>query len=175
MITRTLCFSRGEDHAEHAIVGRDEVLARGFGQDRAARGAHARIDHDHVHGLLREVAIRLRDQERGLGDFVGAHLVADVHDARGGRNPRMTPFMTPDVVVGESEIGGQGDDGPLLEYRKVQHFYFDHNATTPVSPEVLEAMVPCLDQVYGNASSIHHFGQIAKQRLERRAGRWRRC
>jgi cysteine desulfurase len=48
----------------------------------------------------------------------------------------------------------------------VQHFYFDHNATTPVAPEVLETVVSCLGQVYGNASSIHHFGQTAKQRLE---------
>jgi cysteine desulfurase len=48
----------------------------------------------------------------------------------------------------------------------MERFYFDHNATTPVSPEVLETMVSCLGQVYGNASSIHHFGQMAKQRLE---------
>ncbi len=48
----------------------------------------------------------------------------------------------------------------------MQHFYFDHNATTPVAPEVLETVVSCLEQVYGNASSIHHFGQGAKQRLE---------
>ena len=48
----------------------------------------------------------------------------------------------------------------------MQHFYFDHNATTPVDPEVLETAVACLGQVYGNASSIHHFGQAAKQRLE---------
>jgi cysteine desulfurase len=48
----------------------------------------------------------------------------------------------------------------------MHHFYFDYNATTPVSPEVLETMVSCLGQVYGNASSIHHFGQMAKQRLE---------
>jgi len=48
----------------------------------------------------------------------------------------------------------------------VHHFYFDHNATTPVAPEVLETVVSCLGQVYGNASSIHHFGQAAKQRLE---------
>jgi cysteine desulfurase len=48
----------------------------------------------------------------------------------------------------------------------VQHFYFDHNATTPVAPEILETVVSCLGQVYGNASSIHHFGQAAKQRLE---------
>jgi len=48
----------------------------------------------------------------------------------------------------------------------VQHFYFDHNATTPLAPEVLETMVSCLGQVYGNASSIHYFGQSAKQKLE---------
>jgi cysteine desulfurase len=48
----------------------------------------------------------------------------------------------------------------------VQRFYFDHNATTPVAPEVLETLVSCLGCVYGNASSIHHFGQAAKQRLE---------
>jgi cysteine desulfurase len=54
----------------------------------------------------------------------------------------------------------------LLNWMYVQHFYFDHNATTPVAPEVLETVVSCLGQVYGNASSIHHFGQGAKQRLE---------
>jgi cysteine desulfurase len=48
----------------------------------------------------------------------------------------------------------------------VRHIYFDHNATTPVAPEVLEAVSLCLGQVYGNASSIHYFGQLAKQRLE---------
>jgi len=48
----------------------------------------------------------------------------------------------------------------------VPHYYFDHNATTPVAPEVLEALTSCLGQVYGNASSIHYFGQAAKQSLE---------
>jgi|SRR5579871_4839525 len=48
----------------------------------------------------------------------------------------------------------------------VERYYFDHNATTPVSPEVLQTMLGCLAEVYGNASSIHHFGQMAKQRLE---------
>jgi len=48
----------------------------------------------------------------------------------------------------------------------VQRYYFDHNATTPLAPEVLEAMTSCLGQVYGNASSIHYFGQAAKQKLE---------
>jgi cysteine desulfurase len=48
----------------------------------------------------------------------------------------------------------------------VHRYYFDHNATTPVSAEVLEAMLPLLTEVYGNASSIHYFGQTARQKLD---------
>lgn len=48
----------------------------------------------------------------------------------------------------------------------MNRYYFDHNATTPVSPEVFEAMAPLLRQDFGNASSIHHYGQRAKQHLE---------
>ncbi len=44
--------------------------------------------------------------------------------------------------------------------------YFDHNATTPLSGEVLDVMSTALRDEYGNASSIHHFGQMAKLRLE---------
>lgn len=49
----------------------------------------------------------------------------------------------------------------------MNRFYFDHNATTPVAPAVMQAMLPCLDQAYGNASSIHSFGQEARRLLER--------
>ena len=45
-------------------------------------------------------------------------------------------------------------------------YYFDYNATSPVSPEAIEAMLPVLTDAYGNASSIHQFGQLARQRLE---------
>jgi cysteine desulfurase len=48
----------------------------------------------------------------------------------------------------------------------VNRNYFDHNATTPVSEEVLDAYLPVLRDVYGNASSIHQFGQAAKQQFE---------
>jgi len=48
----------------------------------------------------------------------------------------------------------------------MSHYYFDHNATTPVSSEVFEAMTPLLREDFGNASSIHYYGQRAKQHLE---------
>src|SRR5271166_2033541 len=49
---------------------------------------------------------------------------------------------------------------------EVRRFYFDHNATTPVSQSVLEVLVVALLEVPGNASSIHQDGQLAKQHLE---------
>jgi cysteine desulfurase len=39
--------------------------------------------------------------------------------------------------------------------------YLDHNATTPVAPEVLDAMLPYLKQHYGNPSSDHPLGACA--------------
>jgi cysteine desulfurase len=48
----------------------------------------------------------------------------------------------------------------------VQRYYFDYNATTPVSPEVLEAMLPAMTEVFGNPSSIHHYGQAARAKLD---------
>jgi cysteine desulfurase len=44
--------------------------------------------------------------------------------------------------------------------------YLDHNATTPVSPEVLEAMLPFLREDFGNPSSIHQLGRRAKSALQ---------
>ncbi|MBI3091178.1 MAG: cysteine desulfurase [Candidatus Tectomicrobia bacterium] len=49
--------------------------------------------------------------------------------------------------------------------------YLDHNATTPVRPEVLEAMLPYLREHYGNASSLHTFGRTARKAVEEARGR----
>jgi cysteine desulfurase len=72
-------------------------------------------------------------------------------------------------MVGGSEVGKQSDDWSSRHVKltlRVRHYYFDHNATSPVAPEVLRTLADTLADVYGNASSIHHFGQRARQRLE---------
>lgn len=44
--------------------------------------------------------------------------------------------------------------------------YFDHNATTPVDPAVAETITRVMTGEFGNASSVHHFGQRAKAILD---------
>ncbi len=48
----------------------------------------------------------------------------------------------------------------------MKRIYMDHAATTPVAPEVLKAMMPFFGRKYGNASSIHSFGQEARDALD---------
>jgi cysteine desulfurase len=49
----------------------------------------------------------------------------------------------------------------------MRRVYLDNNATTPVLPEVLDAMRPYYVEHFGNASSIHHHGQEARAAVER--------
>jgi cysteine desulfurase len=49
----------------------------------------------------------------------------------------------------------------------MQRVYLDNNATTPVLPEVFEAMRPFYQEEFGNASSIHHYGQHARAAVEK--------
>ena len=44
--------------------------------------------------------------------------------------------------------------------------YFDHNATTPLEPAVLEAMMPWLSLQFGNASSRHEYGRAARRAID---------
>ncbi len=44
--------------------------------------------------------------------------------------------------------------------------YFDHNATTPLDPRVLEGMLPYLREQYGNASSRHEYGRAARRAID---------
>lgn len=44
--------------------------------------------------------------------------------------------------------------------------YLDHNATSPLDPRVRDAMLPWLGELHGNPSSIHRFGQAAREAVE---------
>jgi len=49
---------------------------------------------------------------------------------------------------------------------KAKRIYMDHTAGRPVDPHVIEAMLPYMKSLYGNPSSVHSFGQEARQALE---------
>src|SRR5262245_62676365 len=72
----------------------------------------------------------------------------------------MTPFMIPT----------KGSERPksvvsviIIRMRRV---YLDSNATTPMRPEVVAAMTPVFSECFGNASSIHWYGQQAKSLID---------
>jgi cysteine desulfurase len=52
----------------------------------------------------------------------------------------------------------------MSSFRRV---YLDHSATTPVDPRVVEALMPYLIERFGNASSVHFFGQEARAAVDR--------
>ncbi|WEG14089.1 cysteine desulfurase family protein [Pullulanibacillus sp. KACC 23026] len=48
----------------------------------------------------------------------------------------------------------------------MDRIYLDHSATTPMHPEVIQAMLPVMEHVFGNPSSIHAFGREASKLME---------
>ena len=49
---------------------------------------------------------------------------------------------------------------------RLERIYLDNNATTSLDPRVLQAMLPYLEGRYGNASSLHWFGQEARRGMD---------
>ena len=48
----------------------------------------------------------------------------------------------------------------------MQRIYLDYNATTPLRPEVMDAMMPYLTEAFGNGSSIHAYGREARTAID---------
>ena len=48
----------------------------------------------------------------------------------------------------------------------IKEIYFDNSATTKVDDQVIEAMLPFMQETYGNANALHSFGQIALEAVE---------
>src|SRR2546426_3052217 len=86
-----------------------------------------------------------------------------------GTIPNMTPFMIPTngsarpkSVVSVIIICPACIPRP----ETMRRVYLDSNATTPMRPEVVAAMMPVFTEHFGNASSIHWFGQHAKSLID---------
>src|SRR5260370_28021882 len=47
-----------------------------------------------------------------------------------------------------------------------RRIYLDHNASTPVHPEVLQAMLPYFSEYFGNPSSLHGFGREPRDGMQ---------
>lgn len=52
----------------------------------------------------------------------------------------------------------------------MRRVYFDHVATTPVHPQVMEAMLPYFRDIFGNPQSLHDFGEEARRAVEEARG-----
>ena len=75
----------------------------------------------------------------------------------GKRHPRFSDAQNWYLV-------GMSDKDHAFSVRKV---YLDHSATTPVDARVVQAMLPYLTEKFGNASSVHYFGQEARAAVDR--------
>src|SRR5688572_8382170 len=91
-----------------------------------------------------------------------------------GPSPRLTSGGTAVSAIAHDFRGkAAGWQTPALnetasaQMSTLRRVYFDHSATTPVDPRVLEAMMPYLTQKFGNASSVHYFGQEARAAIDR--------
>lgn len=72
--------------------------------------------------------------------------------------------MCPDGPGGAAGAGPRAA-GPVIRLQPVRA-YLDHNATTPLAPAVLETVTTVLREQFGNPSSVHTFGQLAKARID---------
>jgi cysteine desulfurase NifS len=79
------------------------------------------------------------------------------------------------VKAGEGQLIAESADDPRGEVRGTKslksppaqrRIYLDHNATAPVDPEVGKFMSRLMEEIYGNASSIHHPGNQARFKIE---------
>ncbi len=82
-------------------------------------------------------------------------LLCDVVKAKGGNGAGRRAEEESEAVIQAKDIE-----------RPLRYVYLDHNATTPVDPEVLESMTPHLQDAYGNPSSIHSHGNEARDAVE---------
>ena len=159
------------DAAERHIADGDQVRVE---TPRAALTFCAHVTDDIVRGAV--------DASMGGGGPLGSEAwrnanvneLTDLqrYDPISGFPVYKTLLCEVTLVEAGGEAGRPGDDGPEptadtpTQMQPTRQVYLDHNATTPVDPEVVEAMLPFLQHDWGNPSSIHTTGSRAREPLE---------
>ena len=85
------------------------------------------------------------------------------------RHPSSRTAVALDFAVGRGHcvlVGSRTSRSEWVASERGDVIYLDHNATTPIAPQVLDAMLPYLTQHYGNPSSEHAFGRRARLAVE---------
>ena len=87
---------------------------------------------------------------------------------KAARKRRALTHLAAEAILEAGELSGRACEvTPSAASQAMHRVYFDHNATTPVDRRVLEAMLPFFADEFGNASSIHSFGQRTRAAVER--------
>ena len=76
-------------------------------------------------------------------------------------------MLTPSASHNKPGVGSRFSDARAEISVVMRKVYLDHSATTPIDSRVLEAMLPYLTEKFGNASSVHGFGQEARAAVDR--------
>ena len=76
-------------------------------------------------------------------------------------------MLTPSASQQQPRFGSRISDAWTEISVVMRKVYLDHSATTPIDSRVLEAMLPYLTEKFGNASSVHMFGQEARAAVDK--------
>src|SRR5437870_262761 len=87
------------------------------------------------------------------------------------RMRQLSVVGSPSIIGAGRFCGGAAVSGlttsPTTSHSHMRRVYLDHSATTPIDARVLEAMLPYLTERFGNASSVHMFGQEARAAVDK--------
>ena len=159
-----------QDQRQHSIVRCNEPMAAGSRSQGTPRGADPGIDHDDVNRSLGKIAVRGLEQNPGLEHIIGWNTVRNIDHINLGSNTENHALHDADERIPMAEVRDERNDHGRIfreqRRRLMKRVYLDNNATTATSPEVVQAMTPYLVDHYGNASSIHWFGQHAKAAID---------
>src|SRR5579862_5316 len=105
----------GVNQGQYTVIGSNKVVFIAGGQNRPARRAHARIDHNHVHGPVGKVCVSLRDRQGAIQHIEGLYAMADVDDLRVRHYVENNALHRADEMVISAEVGGKSNNWTIAQ------------------------------------------------------------